>query len=97
MPLVIGGTNIGAQTICSGSAPTGLLGGTATGGDGSFNYEWQQSTTSNTTGFTAATNTYTFSDYYPNALTATTWYRRIVTSAGCKSNDTAAIKMTVLS
>ncbi|MDO9186391.1 MAG: PKD-like domain-containing protein [Bacteroidia bacterium] len=95
MPLVIGGTNLGPQTICSGSAPTGLLGGTATGGDGTYTYLWEQSTTSPTTGFTAATNTNTAADYYPNSLTDTTWYRRKVTSAGCSSNDTAAIEMTV--
>jgi len=95
MPLVIGGTNLSPQTICSGSAPTGLLGGTATGGDGSYTYLWESSIVSPTTGFTAATNTNTAADYYPNSLTDTTWYRRKVASAGCSSNDTTAIEMTV--
>ncbi|MBS1782390.1 MAG: hypothetical protein JSS78_04940, partial [Bacteroidetes bacterium] len=40
-----------SQTICSGSAPTALTGSTPTGGNGSFNYQWQSSTTSATSGF----------------------------------------------
>ncbi|MDP1746685.1 MAG: PKD-like domain-containing protein [Bacteroidota bacterium] len=92
---VIGGTISSPQTICSGSAPSGLAGAAASGGDGSYTYLWESSVISATTGFTAATNTNTASDYYPNALSTTTWYRRKVASAGCSSNDSAAIKMTV--
>lgn len=96
MPLVIGGTISSPQTICSGLAPSGLTGGAPSGGDGSnYTYLWESSIISATTGFTTATNTVTLSDYYPNSLTDTTWYRRKVASAGCSSNDTAAIEMTV--
>ncbi|MES2284032.1 MAG: PKD-like domain-containing protein, partial [Bacteroidota bacterium] len=95
MPAVTGGTLSSPQTICSGSTPSQLTGTAPSGGDGSYTYLWQQSTSNATTGFTTATNTVTLSDYYPNALTTTTWYRRKVASAGCNSTDSAAIQMTV--
>lgn len=92
---VIGGAVSSPQTLCSGSAPSQLTGTTSSGGDGSYTYFWEQSILSPTTGFTAATNTNVAAIYYPGTLSDTTWYRRKVASAGCSSNDTAAIKMTV--
>ncbi|MES2141219.1 MAG: PKD-like domain-containing protein [Bacteroidota bacterium] len=95
MPVVTGGPLSAPQTICSGSTPSQLTGPTGTGGDGNYTYLWQQSTVNSTTGFTPATFTNTTVNYSPTALSDTTWYRRKVSSAGCNSTDSAAIKMTV--
>ncbi|MFN6357867.1 MAG: hypothetical protein ACK4XL_03405, partial [Bacteroidota bacterium] len=46
-----------AQTICSGTTPAGLTGLTPSGGTGSFTYTWLRSTTSASTGFSAAPGT----------------------------------------
>jgi len=93
---VIGGAVSSPQTICNGGTDPNMLTGVApSGGDGTYTYLWESSIINATTGFTAATNTNTASDYYPNSLTDTTWYRRKVSSMGCSSSDTAAIEITV--
>jgi len=67
-------------SFCTSGIPGPLIGSTATGGNGTFNYQWQSSTDNITfvdiTGATAK-------DYTPPVLTATTYYRRSVTSGGC--------------
>ena len=71
------------QTICSGTTPIGLTGTTVTGGNGTtYNYQWQQSTTSNVAGF-ANIPSATAATYGPGSLTTTTWYRRLVSSGAC--------------
>lgn len=85
-----------SQTICSGSTPNSLTGSTPTGGDGTtYTYAWQSSTTSATAGFSAALNTNTSINYQPTALTQTTWFRRVVTSGACASDNSAAVIITV--
>ncbi|TAE80293.1 MAG: hypothetical protein EAY81_10575, partial [Bacteroidetes bacterium] len=84
------------QTICSGSSPTGLTGSTPTGGDGtSYVYTWLASTSSATSGFTAAVGTNNTQNYTPGALTANTWFRRVVSSGACNADTSAAILITV--
>jgi hypothetical protein len=74
-----------SQTICFNTIPVGLTGTIPTGGLGPYSFKWQSSTTSATTGFTTIVGA-TGSGYAPAALTATHWYRRIVTSV--LANDT---------
>jgi len=67
-----------AQTICYNSTPSSLTNSTsASGGSGSYSYQWQtssnNSTWSNISGATSST-------YAPGALTFSTYYRRAVTS-----------------
>jgi PKD repeat protein len=68
------------QSICIGSTPTALTGTTPAGGDGRFNYQWQSSTDgitwTNIIG--AVTNNRPLA-----ALTQTTSYRRLVSTAAC--------------
>ncbi len=70
-----------AQTICYSSTPAGLTQTAApSGGTGKYTYQWQSSpngsTWSDISGATSAT-------YSPSALSASTYYRRAVTSDPC--------------
>ncbi|WP_316826660.1 PKD domain-containing protein [Pedobacter miscanthi] len=76
------------QTICSGSQPDKLIGDAPVGGSGSYTYTWEKSTTSASSGFTAIAGENT-ADYQPQALTQTTYYRRITSSGSCSATSTA--------
>ncbi len=75
------------QSICAGTAPTALTGGTISGGSGLYNYQWQSSLTGsypwvNIPGQTG-------SSFSPPVLNDTIWYRLVVASAPC--SDTSNI------
>ncbi|MBK7710164.1 MAG: hypothetical protein IPJ37_03775 [Bacteroidales bacterium] len=81
-----------AQAICYNTAPAQLTQLTApSGGDGTYTYQWQSSANNsawtNISGAVSAT-------YSPSALSATTYYRRTVTSGGFSVNS-SPIKITV--
>ncbi len=84
-----------AQTICQGSTPVDLLGSTPSGGNGTYNYVWQSSTTANNTGFVTASGVSTNIGYTPPALNVTTWYRRVVSSGACNNTNSNVIQITV--
>ncbi|UOE48934.1 gliding motility-associated C-terminal domain-containing protein [Mucilaginibacter sp. SMC90] len=67
--------------FCSTGDPTSITGSTATGGDGTFSYQWQSSSGGNAT-FTDIPGA-TSKNYDPPALSQYTYYRRIVTSGAC--------------
>ena len=68
------------QTICYGKSPIALTSiSDASGGSGVITYQWQQSTTSSTSGFTNISGQ-TLSTYTPGALTMSTWFRRAAIS-----------------
>ncbi|KAA3440612.1 T9SS type B sorting domain-containing protein [Rufibacter hautae] len=92
-PAIAGNTISGAQEICTGQTPAGLTGSQPTGGNNSFTYAWESSTTSGTSGFAPIANA-NAKDYSPAALTSTTWFRRVVSSAGCVTTS-AAVEVTV--
>ena len=89
----IGSNTIGSnQTISSGSTPATLVGNTPTGG--TFTYRWISSSSINS-GYANASGASTGKDYSPAALTATTYYKRIVL-AGVTCVDTSlAVTITV--
>ncbi|MBK9358597.1 MAG: hypothetical protein IPN08_14650 [Bacteroidales bacterium] len=93
-PTITGNTIGSIQTICEGSTPAALTGSTPGGGNGSFTYLWESSTTGSGSGFIAATGTNTGINYSPSALSATTWFRRTVISGGC-SDVSSAVQITV--
>lgn len=79
-PQLFGGVVTPAYiSINSGTSPGGLYCTTATGGNGTYAYQWQSSTDgvnfSNVSGATSLT-------YVPGNLSAATWYRVLVTSNG---------------
>ncbi len=86
-PGLTGNTISSNQTICANTAPNGLTGGNAAGGNGSYTYQWQGSTDGGNAwvNIAGANNT----DYSPGVLTDTIQYRRVVTSAPC--SDTSNI------
>ncbi|MBW8201967.1 DUF6443 domain-containing protein, partial [Flagellimonas abyssi] len=92
--LSAGSINGGGQSFC-GSGNPGMLGsGTnASGGDGNYVYQWERSTTSETSGFTSISGA-TGISYDPPVLYATTWYRRQVVSCG-QIKETNTVQVTV--
>lgn len=73
------------QTICAGSAASNLTGANATGGNGTYVYQWQESTDggatwNNISGANAP-------DYNPGSPASTRMYRRNVESGLCTSTS----------
>ncbi len=77
---VVTGTN--TDSICS-DTPFGQIQGTRpVGGRGPYQYVWEYSTTSASSGFSAAPGTNNQQHYTPPAIiTQTTWFRRRITDA----------------
>lgn len=92
-PNLTSGSVGSAQTICYNTIPAGLTELTApSGGTGTYTYQWQSSPDNSTwTGIGGATS----STYSPGALTATTYYRRQVTSGSCGTVNSASLMITV--
>ncbi|MFD0991064.1 choice-of-anchor D domain-containing protein [Mariniflexile jejuense] len=88
-PSISNNTISSAQSICSGSTPAILIGSLPLGGNLSYTYLWEQSTTSAVAGFSNAAGTNNGQNYTPPSLTQTTWYRRTVYSGGCSITSTA--------
>ncbi len=74
-----------AQTICAGTAPGAITGGTPAGGSGVYTYLWEQSTSGPGSGFAAAPGLNNGLNYSPGILNQNTWFRRTVASGGCSS------------
>ena len=83
-----------AMPICAGSTPSTLIGSSPTGGNGTYTYLWESSTTSATSGFGSAVGTNNLKDYSPTSLTQTTWFRRKVSST-CGSITSLVLQITV--
>ncbi|WP_242922384.1 gliding motility-associated C-terminal domain-containing protein [Pontibacter liquoris] len=82
------------QTICYGSAPTKLTGTLPAGGGTNMLYQWERSADGVSFTSIAGGNA---QDYTPGALTATTWFRRKVKTAGpCPESISNAVKVTVV-
>ena len=89
---VIAGNTIGtAQTICANATPAALTGSTPTGGSGTYVYLWQSSTTSGSSGFSAASGTDNTQSYSPTAVGQNTWFNRVITSGGCTSTSSSVL------
>jgi gliding motility-associated-like protein len=82
------------QSICSGSAPSPLIGSSPSGGTGTYAYQWESSTTSATAGFSAIAGA-TGQNYVPGVLVQSIWYRRVVSSGPCPSDISVAVHITV--
>lgn len=73
---VVAGNIAGGQTICSGGDPTELTVATVASGAGTLTYQWQSSTTNDTSGFSDIPSG-TSATYDPAAgITQNTWFRR---------------------
>jgi len=67
------------QSICYNNTPSYLNGSMPGGADGNYNYQWQSSTGSSWLNISGANGI----TYQPGALTGSTQFRRIVTTAAC--------------
>jgi gliding motility-associated-like protein len=80
-------------TFCGGNNPGTITGNTPSGGNGTYTYQWQSSTDgTNFTDIATATNP----NYAPGTVSATTYYRRTVTSGSCTTpQPSAAVLITI--
>ncbi|OEL10749.1 conserved repeat domain protein, partial [Cloacibacterium normanense] len=86
-PAAAGGTASSNQSICTGATPAAL---SLSGHSGAI--QWQSSTDNVTfTNISGATST----TYAPGALTATTYYRAVLTSAGGCTANSSTVTITV--
>ncbi len=82
-----------AQSICYNTTPSGLTQtGAPTGGTGTYTYQWQSSPNNSAWTDISGANSSTYS---PGALTATTYYRRNVTSGTCGTVSSGSVMITV--
>ena len=93
-PALAAGTAGADQTLCLGATPNALNRLTApSGGTGSYDYQWESSLdNSNWTAIAGATGP----DYAPGPLTATTYFRRRLTSGPCGPVYSPVVTLTVL-
>ncbi|MFD2514316.1 PKD-like domain-containing protein [Pontibacter locisalis] len=82
-PAVTNTLSSGDTEICSGGTAPQINGNPATGGSGTYTYLWESSTSSSSSGFTAASGINNGVNYDPGTPTQTTWYRRSVISGAC--------------
>ncbi len=90
-PVVTNNTISVNQTICSGNTPSALAGSIPTNGN---LYTWEMSI--NSTTWTSAAGTYTNQNYAPSPLTATTYYRRTASDAGCLGSPSNTLQINVV-
>jgi len=78
LPTLLAGSIAADQTICAGATPSALSSNSnASGGTGTYSYQWESSPDNSTwTAIGGATS----STFAPGSLTATTYFRRRVTS-----------------
>lgn len=83
----------GNQMINEGQSASTLSGSLPVGGNGAYTYMWQQKVVNGTwTTISGANNV----NYSPIGLTATTSYRRIVTSSGTSNSISNEVTITVI-
>jgi gliding motility-associated-like protein len=93
LPALAAGSINGDQTVCANSTPAPLTSAApATGGTGTFTYQWESSTDNVTW---APIGGATGANYTPGSLTATTYYRRQVTSGACTTTPSNVVTVTV--
>ena len=68
----------GVDTLCAGQIPNQLTGSQPKGGNGIYDFQWEQST--DMVNWIPALGTAALRTLTPPALSQTTWYRRIVSS-----------------
>ncbi|MBC6989970.1 gliding motility-associated C-terminal domain-containing protein [Hymenobacter sp. BT491] len=93
-PALTAGSIAANQTLCSGVNPAPLTSTAgATGGTGTYAYQWQSSADNATwTAIPSATG----DTFAPGPLAATTYFRRLVTSGACTTAPSNVVTVTVL-
>ena len=83
-----------SQTICPGQVPVFLNGSLPEGGNNSYTYTWEMSTSGEN--FVPASGVNNTQNYSPTALDKTTWFRRTVNRGLCSESISDAVKITVI-
>jgi hypothetical protein len=88
----LGSNTLTAPATASFNTATGnatpITGSTPTGGSGTYNYQWQNST--NNVSFTNIATASTSKDYDPPSISTTTYYRRLVSSGACTTDNVSS-------
>ena len=93
LPVLVAGGIAADQTVCAGTAPAPLTStAPATGGSGTFAYQWESSPNNTTWTAIAGATTETLA---PGPLAATTYFRRQVRSGTCPAAPTNTVTITV--
>ena len=96
-PVLENNTVTAVPVICAGQKPAELLGSEPKGGDVNYRYRWESSLNDPETSpgaiFSAIPGA-TAMHNQPDALSRTTWFRRVVMSSAC-TDVSAAVKVTV--
>ncbi len=92
-PTLSTGSIASNQSICYNTRPAGLTSSAASGGSGTYNYQWQRSTDGVNFSDIPGIISETYSP--PSELTQNTWYQRAVTSGACGPFYTSAVAITV--
>jgi alpha-tubulin suppressor-like RCC1 family protein/rRNA maturation protein Nop10 len=92
-PVLSGNTLTSNQTICSGQTPAAFTGSLASGGNGSYSYQWQSSGDNST--WTDASGV-TSQDYSAPLPSNNTYYRRLLSSGNCSVISSASVSITRL-
>jgi gliding motility-associated-like protein len=93
LPALTPGSIAASQTVCAGTAPALLTSAApATGGTGTYTYQWESSLDNSTW---TPIPTATIDIFAPGPLTATTYYRRQVSSGGCSTTPSNVVTITV--
>ncbi|WP_210466867.1 gliding motility-associated C-terminal domain-containing protein [Rufibacter roseolus] len=85
----------GDQDICLGATPVAFTASDPVGGDGKYTYLWESSTVGPNSGFTTAAGISNRKSYEPEAITNSTWFRRVVSGGVCPPSSSNAVKITV--
>ncbi len=94
-PIVTPGTATGTQTVCAGDDPTIISGGTATGGDGNYIYQWESATASTTGPYSEISGATLVNYDSPAGILLTTHFQRRTTSSTCTSQVGNFISVTI--
>ncbi|MEJ7645812.1 MAG: cadherin domain-containing protein [Chryseolinea sp.] len=79
-------------TFCNSGNPDPIIGSLPTGGTGTFNYQWQSSTSNITyTDISSAVS----QDFDPGLLPQTTYFKRLVTSGPCQTTTSTPVLITI--
>jgi gliding motility-associated-like protein/uncharacterized repeat protein (TIGR01451 family) len=94
-PAVVPGTISSDQSICSEETPEPLTGTASTGGVIDKYYKWQRAETSTGPWTDLGAYSTTATDFEPEALSSTTYYRRVDSSGYCLGVPTNVVEIKV--
>jgi large repetitive protein len=82
-----------AQTICTGFSPAQFIGSAPTGGSSGYTYQWQSSSDNISFSNVGGGNS---QNLVSNALTASTYFRRVATAGPCTPSTSNSVLVTVI-